>query len=257
MDLLGFGITQLVTFLLVLARVGGIFTVGPVFANANVNRTVRLAIAVALAFVFLPLAKYDAGKLDVLSFFGAIIKETLVGLLMGYLASMMFSAIQMAGSYIDLAMGLGFASQVDPMSKERSAVMGQLQNMIATLIFLGINGHHIMIRGLADSFAVLPIGKMIMTPEAAGGMLGIFATVILAALKIASPVIGVIFITDISLGILARTVPQLNIFSVGFPVKLMVGLLVVIVILPATAAVMIALFSGLHRDIIMLLRHLM
>lgn len=257
MDVLGFGISQITTFLLVLARVGGIFTVGPVFANANVNRQVRIAIALALAFVFLPMAKYDASKLDLLPFLAAILKELLVGLLMGYLASMMFSAIQMAGSYIDLAMGLGFASQVDPMTKERNAVMGQLQNLVATLIFLGINGHHIMIKGLADSFAVLPLAKAGFSPEAAGGMLTIFAVVILAALKIAAPVIGVIFTTDISLGILARTVPQLNVFVVGFPVKLAVGLLVVIVVLPATAAVMVTLFSGLHRDIIMLLRHLM
>lgn len=249
--------TQIVTFLLVLARVAGIFTVGPIFANVNVNRVVRLSIALALAFVFLPMAKYDSRNIELLPLVGAILKEAMVGILMGYLAAMMFSAIQMAGSYIDLAMGLGFASQVDPMSKERNAVMGQLQNMVATLIFLGINGHHMMIKGLADSFAVLPLGKMGFTPEAAGGVLGIFSVVILAALKIAAPVIGVIFITDISLGILARTVPQLNVFVVGFPVKLAVGLMVVIVVLPATAAVMVALFSGLHRDLMMLLRHLM
>jgi flagellar biosynthetic protein FliR len=247
---------KLVTFLLVLARVAGIFTLAPIFGNQNVNRYVRVTIAVSLAFIFLPMAKFDVTNIQPISFFAAIVKETLVGVLMGYLASMMFTAIQMAGSYIDLSMGLGFAQQVDPMTKERSSPMGQLQNMVATLVFLGVNGHHMMVRGLAESFALMPLGTMTFSPEVAKGILGIFSTIILTALKIASPVIGVIFITDVALGILARTVPQLNIFNVGFPVKLSVGLMVVSIVIPATAGVMISLFSGLHRDLVMLLRHL-
>ncbi|MEN6358118.1 MAG: flagellar biosynthetic protein FliR [Armatimonadota bacterium] len=256
MDILGFGIAQILTFLLVLARVGGIFTSAPIFGNTNVAPMVRICIALALTFVFLPMAQPWSASFDLLPFFFAIIKEAMIGVLMGFLASLMFAAIQMAGAYIDLSMGFGFAQVVDPMTKEQNAVLGQLQNLAATLVFLAVNGHHIMIRGLADSFAILPLGQMGFSPETGAGMMQIFGTIFLAALRIAAPVVGAIFLTDVALGILARTVPQLNVFVVGFPAKLTVGLVAMMAVLPIAVGVMVGLFSGMHGDIIALLKHL-
>ena len=256
MDLLGFGMGKMVTFLLVLARVGGIFTLAPVFGNQNVTRLARIAIAVALASVFVPMVNFTLTSFEILPFLTLIFKETVIGVLMGFLASMVFSAITMAGSYIDLAMGLGFAQQVDPLTKERNAVMASLQTLVATLIFLCLNGHHMMIVGLADSFSLVPIGSMSFSPMAAKGLLFVFSGVIMAALKIAAPVVGVIFITDVAMGIMARTVPQMNVFNVGFALKLTAGLLVVIVVLPTTGSIVAGLFAGLHRDFVILLRSL-
>jgi flagellar biosynthetic protein FliR len=110
MDLLGFGMAQIATFLLVLSRVGGIFTTAPVFSNVNVTPTVRVAIALCLAFVFLPLANAGPGQLDLIPFVFAIFKEAVVGVVMGFLASLMFAAIQMAGAYVDMQVGFGFAA---------------------------------------------------------------------------------------------------------------------------------------------------
>lgn len=256
MDILGFGITQLMTFLLVLARVGGIFTSAPIFGNTNVAPMVRICIALSLTFVFLPMAQVGNMSFELMPFFLAIIKEALIGILMGFLASLLFAAINMAGSFIDLSMGLSYASVVDPTTKEQTAAVAQLQNLTATLVFLAVNGHHIMIRGLADSFAILPLGQMAFTPETGAGMLQIFATVFFAALRIAAPVVGAIFLTDVALGVLARTVPQLNVFIVGFPAKLTVGLVAMMAVLPVAVGVMIGLFGGMHSDIIALLKHL-
>jgi len=256
MDLFGFGITQATTFLLVLARVGGIFTSAPVFGNVHVAPMVRVAIALSLAFVFFPMAQCAAPHTDFLPFVYALFREALVGLIMGFLAAMMFAAIQMAGAYVDLAVGFGFASVIDPMIREHNAVLGQLQNLAATLLFLAINGHHLMIRGLAQSFAVLPLGEMSLSPQCAGGILGVFAAIFVAALKIAAPVVGAVFLTDVGLGILARTVPQLNVFVVGFPAKLSVALFTVIIVMPAALGVMAGLFLGLPKDLLALLRYL-
>jgi len=256
MDILGFGISQIVTFILVLARVGGIFSVAPIFGNVNVAPMVRVGIAAALAFVFVPMAHFDASHLDFLSFTLVIVKETIVGLVLGFLAALMFAAIQMAGAFIDMQVGFGFASVVDPMSKQQNAVIGQLYSLVATLIFLAINGHHLMLRGLADSFSVLPLGTMSISTSVTAGMMQVFATIFLAALKIGAPVVGAVFLTDVSLGILARTVPQLNVFVIGFPAKLTVGLLAVIFVLPVAVAVMSGLFSGLEHDLVRLLKYL-
>jgi len=140
--------------------------------------------------------------------------------------------------------------------KEHSAVFGQLYNFSATLLFLALNGHHLMIRGLADSFSVLPLGCMVVTGHATSGILQVFAVLFLASLKIGAPVVGAIFLTDVSLGILARTVPQLNVFVVGLPAKLTVGLLAVFAVLPITFAVMTGLFGGLERDLVRLLKYM-
>lgn len=256
MDLIGFGMNKMVTFLLVFCRVGGIFTLAPVFGNQNVTRTARIAIALAFTFVFVPMVNYTPKTLEILPFVVVILKEVLVGILMGFLCSLIFSAVTMAGSYIDISMGLGMAEMVDPSTRDRTSIMGQLQSLVATLIFLCLNGHHIMIRGLNESFSIVPVGTMIFTPEAAKGMLVVFSSIILAALKISAPVVGVIFITDVAMGIMARTVPQMNIFNVGFALKLTVGLLVVIMVLPATASVVVGLFAGMHKDLVMLLKQL-
>lgn len=256
MDILGFGISQIVTFLLVLVRVGGIFSVGPIFGNANVSPYVRVAIALALAFVFVPMAHYDASGLDFFFLMLVVAKEAAVGLVMGFLASMMFTAIQMAGAYIDLQIGFGFANVVDPMLKEHNAVIGQLYNFAATLLFLALNGHHLMIRGLADSFAVLPLGAMNLSTGAANSIVQMFVVIFVAALKMGIPVVGAIFLTDVSLGILARTVPQLNVFVVGLPAKLAVGMLAIFAVMPITFAVMTGLFGGLEHDLIRLLKYM-
>jgi flagellar biosynthesis protein FliR len=256
MDIYGFTISRIVTFLLVLARVGGIFTVAPIFGNVNVAPMVRVAIAACLAFVFLPMANYNAANLDILAFVLVMGKEVLIGLIMGFLASLMFSAIQMAGSFIDLQVGFGFASIVDPMTKQQNAVIGQLYNLAATLLFLAINGHHMMLRGLADSFTVMPLGAMNMTAQASADMIRLFSIIFISALKISAPVVGAIFLTDVSLGILSRTVPQLNVFVVGLPAKLAVGLMTVIIVLPVAFGVMIGLFSGLHNDLLTILKYL-
>jgi len=254
MDILGFSITQITTFLLVLARVGGIFTSAPVFGNIHVAPMVRVAVALSLAFVFFPIVQPHAPYSDLFPFVFAVFREALVGLVMGFLVAMMFAAIQMAGAYVDLVVGFGFANIVDPMIREHNAVIGQFHNLVATLLFLAINGHHMMIRGLADSFRVLPLGEMVLTPESASSIANVFAVIFVAALKIAAPMVGAIFLTDVGLGILARTVPQLNVFVVGFPAKLAVALFTLIIVMPAALGVMTGLFTGLHHDIFALLR---
>lgn len=254
MDILGFGISQIVTFVLVLVRVAGIFSVAPIFGNVNVTPFVRVGIAACLAFVFLPMAHFDASHLDFLGFTLVIAKEALVGIVMGFLAAMMFAAIQMAGAFIDLQIGFGFAQVVDPMLKQHNAVIGQLYNLSATLLFLALNGHHLMIRGLADSFAILPLGHMAVAPSATTGMIEVFAILFLSALKIGAPVVGAIFLTDVALGILARTVPQLNVFVVGLPAKLTVGFLAIFAVMPLMFTVLTRLFGGLEHDIVRLLK---
>ncbi len=248
--MLNFGIEQIITWLLVFCRTTGIFSVAPVFGNIHVPIHTRVGFAACLAFIFTPLvsAGYAAPPTDIIGLTFAIVRETAVGLAIGFVGMLLFMVIQSAAELIDLQMGLGFASLVDP-NNQHASVVGQFYHIVATLIFLCVNAHHLLLQGLADSFSVVPLGQMTFNPGATGNIVLMFNQMFVAAIKIGGPIIGVILLTDVALGILARTVPQLNVLVVGFPAKIFVGLATMIVAMPAVIVVMHGLFGGLRSDI--------
>lgn len=250
MSVLNLGIDQIIIWLLVFCRTTGIFSVAPVLGNIHVPVHTRVGLAACLAFIFTPLvsASHATPPTDMIGLTFAIAREVAVGLAIGFVGTLLFMVIQSAAELIDLQMGLGFASLVDP-NNQRSSVVGQFYFIIATLIFLAMNAHHMLIQGLADSFSVIPLGQMTFNPGATGTIMEIFDRMFIAAVKIGGPIIGVILLTDVALGILARTVPQLNVLVVGFPAKIFVGLATIIVAMPAVVAVMHGLFGGLSSDL--------
>jgi len=251
MSISEFGLERILVWLLVFSRTAGIFTVAPVLGNAHVPVVTRVGLAACLALIFTPLVASGnpAVPTDILGLTFAIVKETAVGLAIGFIGTMLFMAIQSAAEMIDLQMGLGFSSLVDPTSHQNISVIGQFYFLTATLLFLSVNGHHMLIQGLGDSFTTLPIGHLHFSPHATGSLMHIFTRLFVAAIKIAGPIVGVILLTDTALGILARTVPQLNVLVVGFPAKIFVGLVTVIVAMPAVFMVMHNLFGGFSNDI--------
>lgn len=257
MSVLGFGIDQIVLWLLVFCRTTGIFSVAPIFGNVHVPVYTRVGLAACLAFVFTPLvaAGHPTPPTDMIALTFAIVRESAVGLAIGFVGVLLFMVVQSAAELIDLQMGLGFASLVDP-SDQRSSVVGQFYYLIAMLIFLSVNAHHMLLRGLADSFSVIPLGHMTFNPAATGTIVAVFERMFVAAIKIGGPIVGVILLTDVAMGILARTVPQLNVLVVGFPAKIFVGLATLIVAMPAVIVVMHGLFGGIYGDIHVLSRAL-
>jgi len=171
---------------------------------------------------------------DPMSLAGLLIltQEMLVGLAMGFTVRIVFSSIEMAGEISSLTMGLGFASFFDPQTKGRSSAISQFLVMLATLMFLTINGHLVLLAALAESFVSLPISA---SPISGGGFQQLAAwggEIFRTGLQIALPVVAALLLTNVALGILTRAAPQLNIFGIGFPVTLGVGLLAISMVLP-------------------------
>lgn len=251
MNVLNFSIDQIIIWLLVFSRTAGIFSVAPVFGNAHVPVFTRVGLAVCLALIFAPFvaAGHPTPPTDLLALTFAIVKEAAVGLALGFIGLLLFMVVQSAAELIDVQMGLGMASIIDPAMNQHTSVIGQFYNLIATLVFLSMNGHHLLLQGLSDSFTILPLGHLAFSPAVTGSVLQIFARLFVAAIKIGGPIIGVILLTDVALGILARTVPQLNVLVVGFPAKLFVGLVTIIVAMPAVFVVVNNLFGDLPADI--------
>ena len=228
--------TWIAALLWPLSRILGLIAAAPLFGNAAVPATVKVSLGALLAMIIAPTVP-ALPAVNPMSLPGLLIltQEMLVGLAMGFSIRIVFSAIEMAGEISSLTMGLGFASFFDPQTKGRSSAISQFLVMLATLMFLTVNGHLVLLAALAESFVSLPISA---SPISGGGFQQLAAwggEIFRSGLQIALPVIAALLLTNVALGILTRAAPQLNIFGIGFPVTLGVGLLVIGMVLPYLA----------------------
>jgi flagellar biosynthetic protein FliR len=255
MDLAQYGTEKLILFLLIFVRTAGIFTLTPIFGAHQVPARVRLAVALALTIVFVPMvAPVEGLTVEMLPLALMVAREALVGLSIGFVISLVFSAIEMAGHMVDVNAGFSFAALVDPVNGTNTALAGRLYNMLAGLLFFVTNSHHLMIKGLADSFTIAPVGALSVNPNVAGGMTELFTALFLVAIRIAVPVLAAVFLADLALAIAARVVPQMNVLIVGFPLKLGVGMIAMIFAMPIVAATSQGLFGDMYRQMGSLVR---
>lgn len=255
MDLMGFTFQKMLAFLLVLSRTAGIFTLTPVFGANQVPVRARVGFAFALAILFVPMVQVS-GEIpsNTILLVVMLIREALIGLAIGFFCSLIFSGINMAGEFMDLQSGFSFATVLDPNTGTPSAVMARFQYLFGILLLLVTNMHYVIIRGIADSFRIAPIGSLSINLSAAGGVLNVFVSIFLIAIQIAMPVIAATFIADISLAIVSKVVPQMNILIVGFPLKLGMGLLALVISLPMIMGASNGLFSDMYGYIMRLTR---
>jgi flagellar biosynthetic protein FliR len=225
--------TWIAALLWPLTRILGLITAAPLFGNAAVPVSMKVTLGVLLAAIIAP-AIPALPAADPMSMAGLLIllQEMLIGLAMGFAMRIVFAAIEMAGEVSSLTMGLGFATFFDPMSSGRSSAVSQFLALIATMVFLAANAHLVLLQALAESFITMPVSA---TPMSAGAPLELArwgARIFSAGLQLSLPIVAALLITQVALGILTRAAPQLNIFGVGFPVTLGVGLLVISLSLP-------------------------
>lgn len=222
---------DVVAFILILVRLAGLFITAPVYSSRNIPPQLKAAWVLLMTFLVFPVVSYQPAALPVpgLALGLAVIKEAAIGMCLGFGALLLFTGIQMAGQIIDIQMGLGMVNIIDPITNAQISVMGQFYFMVATLVFLGVDGHHLLIRAVVDSFSKLPLGESRFTPALGTEMVRLFSNVFFIAFRVGAPVIGALFITNLALGVVARTVPQMNVFIVGMPLNMGVGLLIVAV----------------------------
>ena len=227
------GEQQLAGFILVLARVSPLFLLAPVFSSKMLPLRARSVAAVAISFGLAPWALHGQHlSLDAVTLGGLVLKELLVGLAYAFALGAVFAAVSVAGSLLDTAMGFSYGSLIDPITGNQSQILSQLYAMVGVLIFIAIDGDHWMIEGLARSYDLIPIQSFPSLNALVGGADHAFVSIFASALELAAPVLLAVLITDAAMGMVARVMPQLNVFAVGFPAKIAVGLLVMGVSLP-------------------------
>ena len=249
---------SLTVFLLIVARVTAFFVVLPLFSHRTIPATHRIAFAVILSWMMYYTLDVEPFEING-DYILLIIKEVIFGLFIGLLAYIIMSAVQIAGGFIDFQMGFAMANVIDPQTGSQSPLVGQFLNTLALLLLLALNGHHLLLDGVFYSYQFMP---MEMVWPAFGQenyvefIMKTFAGVFAVAFQMSIPIVASLFLVDVALGITARTVPQLNIFVIGYPIKIGVGFLVLLVMMGVLMAVVQKMFEILvvaMRDLMIIL----
>jgi len=223
-------------FFLVLARVGPLFVVAPLFSSKMIPMRARGVAAVALAVGLSPIALKDGHiPTDAMSLAGLIGKEALVGFAFAFTISILFAAVSVAGSFLDTLIGFSYGGLVDPVNGNQSTVLSQLYTLVGVMVFIAIGGEAWMVEGLAKTYDLVGLTQMPALGALVGGAQHTFSSVFISAVEIAAPVLIALIITDAGFGVVSRVMPQLNVFAVGFPAKILVGFLIVAASLPFVA----------------------
>lgn len=225
-----------ILFLLVFTRICGAILFNPLLGRKNVPVIAKVGLSFAISLCVFPnLDQTSTGIDTIVEFVFAILKELFVGYIMGFIMQLVMSAVFIAGESVDMQLGLGMSKIYDPASNISMAISGTVYNLLFTIIFFLSDGHLTLIRLLCGTCKLFKVGEGFINPEAGGYIVLIFGDILLLSLKLAMPIIAVEFLTEVGFGFLMRSVPQINIFSIGLQIKLAIGFLMLIMTLPVTS----------------------
>jgi flagellar biosynthesis protein FliR len=251
MPFFNFSFGEIERGLLIFARVAGIFGSAPILSSPRIPLPPKVGLALMMALVLFPVVggiQYGLPT-QVPPFIFLVLKEALVGLVIGFVANLLFTAIHIAGQLIDMQTGFAFAGIIDPNTGNHSAIAGEFQSILAWMLFLAVNGHHMLLNGVADSFRALPLGTFSAGSGLLDGVLVLSSRIFVIALQIGAPVVGAVLLSDLGLALLSRTIPQMNVFVLGFPIKMALGLIVLLLSLPYIGVIERHLFTLIRAAI--------
>lgn len=247
-------LTLLQTYLWPFLRVSAMMLAAPIFSAASLNVRVRVILALAIAALIAPLIPASP-TVDPLSALGVLLalREVAIGLVMGFVMQLVFGAVVVAGHSVAMSMGLGFAMSVDPQNGVQVPVVSQLNVVLATLLFLAIDGHLLLIAAVTESFSVLPVASAAATDGMFAGVVALGSQLFASALLLGLPTLTAILMINVAFGVITRAAPQLNIFAVGFPVTIIAGFMFMLLALPAfMAALRRFMNQGLEQTLLVL-----
>jgi flagellar biosynthesis protein FliR len=220
-------------FIFPLVRILALIASSPILGNKEVTPHIKIGLGVLITIILAPTLDIQPG-IEPASATGLyiLLQQMLIGLAMGFSMTIIFAAVEMAGETAGLQMGLGFASFYDPQNASFTPVLGQFTGIIASLAFLGMNGHLYMLAALAQSFQSFPIGTAVPSALALHTLAIWVGSIFSYALQLSLPLLGALLITNLALGILTRSAPQLNLFAVGFPITLAIGFIALALSMP-------------------------
>ncbi len=233
--------------------------IAPVFGAREVPTQVKIGLSLLLSVVLLPIASPTLAPAGVPQTFFALVApiagQAVIGLILGFVVSLLLTAVQMAGAILDLQVGFSLAQTLNPALGQMVTPISQFMYLYALLLFLLANGHYILLTALARSFVLLPVTSLGLSSDSFLKFVSdITLATLVSAIKIAAPAAGILVVIDLSFAFLSRAVPQMNVFFVGLPVKVLVGLSLLVVVLPLTAYMIGQMVTGSQYDLLSAMR---
>lgn len=228
MDWLNISVLYFQYFILVLARIVTMVSLVPIYGSGAVPTQTKIGFSLLLSFIIFPIVVRDFPPIPehLLLFFGLMFREVLVGVLMGLVTSIIFAAVQLSGQIFGMQIGFGIVNVIDPLSDLQISILGQFEFLVAIMLFLAVGGHHLLIAAMANSYLHVPLGAFAVNAPLTEQVTQMLGKMFDIAFKVGFPMIAAIFLINIVMGVIARTVPQMNIFIVGLPLNIFVGLIV-------------------------------
>lgn len=249
-------LSQLQLFFLVFVRIGAIMMSIPVISQRSIPITLKVGMAMAISIILLPILDLETPSyyFEIITFGIGVLTEIMLGIMIGISVNLIFSGIQLAGQLVGYQMGFAIANVMDPQSGGQASILSMFFNLTAMLIFLVINAHHWFLSSLAESFSLVPLFEFKVTGSLLEHMMRLASNMFIIAVKVAAPVMAALLLASICLGLVARTVPRMNIFLVGMPLKIGMGLIFVAISLPYLASFLEQLFNGMGKGLIQMLK---
>lgn len=242
-------------FILIFTRVTAVLWLLPLFSSKAVSGFFKAGLSLLIAYLLY-------GSIDVDRSFGndpfllllLVLKEVFIGLAIGFFVQILFMALNVAGEIIAIQSGFSFARFMDPTTMTNVTVIEQFKNLLAMMIFLAIDAHHILIRAMVASFQGVPIGALTIQPPLYQYLINTTGRMLAIGFKIGAPVVVTLFLVELVLGMLSRLIPQVNIFIEGVPLKILVTVIMLSLSLGVVVPGVVSLFRGMDGDILRLLR---
>ena len=244
------------TFLLIVCRVATVIMIVPIFGGRSVPATVKIGLSLLLSLILLPLTlgRATPPPEEMPVYLTLVARELLIGALIGFAVLLIFTALQAAGHIVGLQMGFSLANVVNPLTADHASLIDQFYALLAALVFFTMNGHHALILAIQQSFDIAPVGAAGLGLPPASILLGWGRDLFSVAARISLPIVAALLLADVAMAVIARSVPQLNVFVVGMPAKVAVAFIMLIVTVPITAVVMSRSFATLGEATQLLLR---
>lgn len=260
MDLMDLLQNHVAVFLLMLTRISGLFIIAPFFGSQNIPVRIRVGLAMAMALLLFPVIdqKFPIEEVPatIVGYILAVIGELFVGWLIGMVAYIVIVAINMAGKIMDMQVGFAMVNVMDPTTNQQNALIGSFLYNLCIIIFLVVNGHHILLSALVGCFESIPMGGVGMSLDLSRMMIDFTNGIFVTGMKVALPVTFAILMVNVALGVLARTMPQMNIFVIGIPMHLVIGMFVLMMLVPFYIVFLDVIFDAIYANVSMALHAL-
>lgn len=200
----------------------------PIIGSGNVPARTKIGLSFFLSLIIFPIVTRDMPAIpeSIVAFWTLVIREGMIGMLVALISNLMLAAVQLSGQIFGIQIGFGIVNVMDPLSEEQTSLLGEFIFIVGILLFLVMDGHHVFIRIIANSYTVVPLGAFGITEPLTSELAHWLTKAYLIAFKIGAPMIFCLLLISVAMGIVARTVPQINIFIVGLPINIFVGLFV-------------------------------